>query len=836
MPSHLAIRIGGGARVVGCALDLERGIYYRRSQLSKNTPAAQVVEQRWYAHRTRKNTLVMELELLPTGSGGSPGPSKIVPATAIASVSLDLYDIGNLSTNVDVDWTEVDMTSANVWRRKGNTKQNEDGSVPGNIEIAWVSTPIPASTNLSVGESKYFFGVGESTITDLPTHTGTPMERATATYSELDGMSMAAKAGLSAEHKAAWLQLWGLMTIEVDTDRVDVQRAINSTLYGLLSLHDETNATPFPGSPADGLTLGSFGHWGGCYLWDADMWMYPALALWRPDFVSKMLQYRVDRLPGAIANAKSFGQNGAKFPWMTCGSGVEAATAQGNVSLLSRTEIHGSGDVVFEAEQYWRLTGSSNLTWLEEIGLPLAAEVANYYAGRASARNGSAQLHMDGVTGPDENHLQVNDSGYVIGVAITTLNFAAELAEIKARHLSRQGDPPPRYNVSWWKDVAQRLAPSLPYNSAQKFHPEFDGMSTAHFKTKQADTLMLQFPLQFNHTTMTQETRLNDLEFYSKHSLVSPDMTQAIYSIIALELGQPQLAASMFNASYQNFNFSPYYTWSERANGAGNVPYLTSGGGFLQNIIYGYAGIRVQSHRLRFQPVLIEGATRTALRRIAYCGARLDLEYNSSVATLSVADDSELVGLSWQNGSDAAAAPLPAAFATGQEVFVLCPSTLYNQAGSDAAVGKGPCNIDEDCNLNGDCVLGQHSHSDWEVEDNENAVWGRSINCGGQPKDKKISLLGAHVHSTKDCWSLCNASTIPCRGFAYHHVDHPNKACAGGCYGLQDDVYQPHAEAKASSGKGPRYYNGRCRCRTGWVGETCGLLDLQDMAPNAPPE
>ena len=39
----------------------------------------------------------------------------------------------------------------------------------------------------------------------------------------------------------------------------------------------------------------------------SDMWMYPALALWRPDFMPKMLQYRVDRLPGAYANSKIYG-------------------------------------------------------------------------------------------------------------------------------------------------------------------------------------------------------------------------------------------------------------------------------------------------------------------------------------------------------------------------------------------------------------------------------------------------------------------------------------------------------------------------------------------------
>ena len=38
---------------------------------------------------------------------------------------------------------------------------------------------------------------------------------------------------------------------------------------------------------------------------------------------------------------------------------------------------------------------------------------------------------------------------------------------------------------------------------------------------------MLQYPLMFNHSTITPETKLNDLQYYSKHSLISPDMTQA---------------------------------------------------------------------------------------------------------------------------------------------------------------------------------------------------------------------------------------------------------------------------------------------------------------------
>ena len=106
----------------------------------------------------------------------------------------------------------------------------------------------------------------------------------------------------------------------------------------------------------------------------------------------------------------------------------------------------------------------------------------------------------------------------------------------------------------------------------------------------------------FNHSSMTPATKLNDLLYYANHSLISPDMTQAIYCIVALELGQPLLAASLFDLSYKRFNFPPYYTWSEKQDGTGNVPYLTSGGGFLQTLQYGYVGVRVLPGRLRLRP------------------------------------------------------------------------------------------------------------------------------------------------------------------------------------------------------------------------------------------
>ena len=153
---------------------------------------------------------------------------------------------------------------------------------------------------------------------------------------------------------------------------------------------------------------------------------------------------------------------------------------------------------------------------------------------------------------------------------------------------------------------------------------------------------------------------------------------------MALELDQQQLAASLFDLSYQRFNFPPYYTWSEKADGTGNVPYLTSGGGFLQAITYGFGGLRVLSDRLRLRPQLIANTTRMALRRVQFCGSRIDIEWNETMATVTASAGSagtvgaagSAAGLRVASAGGGEGAALPAAFATGQVAHVLCAGAL----------------------------------------------------------------------------------------------------------------------------------------------------------------
>ena len=63
-----------------------------------------------------------------------------------------------------------------------------------------------------------------------------------------------------------------------------------------------------------------------------------------------------------------------------------------------------------------------------------------------------------------------------------------------------------------------------------------------------------------------------------------------------------------------------------------------------------------------------------ALRRIFYCGVRLDLDYNVTTATVKLSS----LGLSAANPSERHV-QLPAPFPTGQEIFISCDSVLPSE-------------------------------------------------------------------------------------------------------------------------------------------------------------
>ena len=56
--------------------------------------------------------------------------------------------------------------------------------------------------------------------------------------------------------------------------------------------------------------------------------------------------------------------------------------------------------------------------------------------------------------------------------------------------------------------------------------------------------------------------------------------------------------------------------------------FITGAGGFLQSMIFGYIGIRLQMESLHFDPVLPDETTKVELTGITYLGNKINLEYD----------------------------------------------------------------------------------------------------------------------------------------------------------------------------------------------------------------
>jgi hypothetical protein len=85
----------------------------------------------------------------------------------------------------------------------------------------------------------------------------------------------------------------------------------------------------------------------------------------------------------------------------------------------------------------------------------------------------------------------------------------------------------------------------------------------------------------------------------------------------------------------------------------GNLNFITGAGGYLQNFVYGYAGLRYTDGGLRVQPVLPpHNITSMKLRAVAFAGRRLSLEYDAAELKVTV-----LVGGALQISAGGSSAP-----------------------------------------------------------------------------------------------------------------------------------------------------------------------------------
>lgn len=87
------------------------------------------------------------------------------------------------------------------------------------------------------------------------------------------------------------------------------------------------------------------------------------------------------------------------------------------------------------------------------------------------------------------------------------------------------------------------------------YHPQYEEYIKGT-QVKQADVILLGYPLQYE---MNSETKFNDLSFYESVTRESgPAMTWAMFAINYMDLNHTKKAYEMFLKSYQPYVREPF--------------------------------------------------------------------------------------------------------------------------------------------------------------------------------------------------------------------------------------------------------------------------------------
>jgi trehalose/maltose hydrolase-like predicted phosphorylase len=583
-------------------LDLRDGVI--TTTAAWTAPDGHVTDLRYdvYTDRARLHAAVVRLELTPRWSG-----------TVTVTDSIDGTP-ATLTTGATRGW---DTTRRQDWETIRTEGTGIIAGLASQVELSpgaagATDTPVRGSGSQTVGQH-LTFGVTAGqryTVTKYVgiVTAGTTSGAAAAARQQSAAAAAAGFTGTLAEDTAAWRALWA--------GRIDV--------LGNPALATEVNASEFYlwSSTRDGVDWSippaglSSNDYNGHIFWDAETWMYPSLLAQHPDLAAGLNAYRYQRLGAAEAHAAATSYSGARFPWESALDGTEQTPPPASVNSEGLYEQHITADIALAQWQYYLATGDR--AWLARYGWPVLSQAAAFWASRVTPGAGSS-YHIDGVTGPDEENPDVNDEVYTNVAAAATLRIAAQAAPLAGALAPAS-----------WTRIANGLTAG--YDTSTGVNPEFTGY--AGQMVKQADATMLYYPWGYASSPTSARA---DLDYYvPRTDPGGPSMSDAINSIDTSALGSAGCASYVYTErSVEPFIRGPFDQFSETRTG-GAFTFTTGIGGFLQEFLYGYSGLRWSASSVQLSPSLTSQLGGIALRGLAWHGTRFTVAIGQDTTQVSV--------------------------------------------------------------------------------------------------------------------------------------------------------------------------------------------------------
>ena len=408
---------------------------------------------------------------------------------------------------------------------------------------------------------------------------------------------------LYTENKKEWSKIWNTDIIIKGND--DLQKIVHSDIFYLIC--SIRKGTDFSIAPMGLATCGYFGH----IFWDADTYMFPPLLFMHPGMAKSMVQFRFKTLKNAEKNAALNKLKGAMYPWESDEIGEESTPHFAYQNALG--ENHIVGDVTLAQWQYFLAT--EDTAWLREYGSKVISATADFWASRVNYNKEKDIYEIGNVVSVSEGLTDLSNETYTNSIAKINLELAVKTAKLLGTKVNPK-----------WVDVGKKMF--IPYNAKEEFHPVYGNAKASEGATElwSSVTPLLNYPLQIK---MNDNTRRNDF-MHAVESLkqngAGANMGTNFLPIIAAEFKLDSLFNWIIKETLKGYLRPPFNVLAETHDN-NSINFITGAGSFLQQVIFGYSGLRLTEQGLvkKYDPMLPRGVSEMVLKNFIIRGKKYNI-------------------------------------------------------------------------------------------------------------------------------------------------------------------------------------------------------------------
>ena len=376
------------------------------------------------------------------------------------------------------------------------------------------------------------------------------------------------------DNRRAWSELWrGRPQLAGAPQRW--QELVDAAFF---YLHSSAHASSPCSTSMFGLAFWpDYHYYRGHVMWDIETFCVPPLVLTSPGSARALLDYRVDRLEAARANAAMAGYLGAQFPWESSPStGHEASPGEGEAAAY---EHHVSLDVAFALLQYLHATRD------KDYGIrrarPVLAEICRWIESRVVRTARGFEIHR--ANGVAEKEEPVDNNAFMNMATAVVLRETLRLApwlELEPKAI--------------WATILKELY--IPLDRRTKVIKNHDGYRAGEEKGETPEAPAGLFPFSYE---VPRDVEQATLRFYLELAdrYVGSPMLSAVLGVYAAWVGDRERSLELFERGYADFVVDPFRITTEYSPSvfpdqplAG--PFAANIGAFLSSCLYGLTGMR----------------------------------------------------------------------------------------------------------------------------------------------------------------------------------------------------------------------------------------------------